>query len=560
MKRFSYLLLIIFMHSACSDIFDERMLDQMPEQDLSYEKIFSDYEQFRKFVDYSYSYMPCHMGRMWNALTCMLSDEAEGVDINTCSTVFNNGAWSGATLDIGKTIESNAGRELGGMWKNLYDGIRQVNLALYNMDKIHNYPSGEIKSRIAGELYFIRAYLYFELIKRWGGVPIFDKPLEVGKDQLDIPRSSYDACVNFIVNDCNNAASILAPINHIENGRATQGAALALKSRTLLYAARKLNNPENEVKKWEAAARAAKDVIDLQRYRLQDDYVNMFFEPICDEIIMNRPRPAISMEQGHINNSNILVRFFIPQGYNGWMQTCVTQNMIDMFEDSEGYPITDSRSNYDSNNPYEKRDPRFKMTILYNNRYWYDRNMEFYIGGRDRGDTHPNPFGYGIAKFWKESHQRWKGTTTYLNYIIFRYAEILLNFAEAQNEVGGPESDLEGLSVRKALNQIRARVGHVPVRLDITTTKDDMRERIKNERAIELCFEDHRWYDVISWHEGVKYFNTTIRAMRIKKIEGTFQYEIYDYENRIFKEHMHRYPIPNEEIYKSQYLVQNDNW
>jgi hypothetical protein len=546
--------------TSCLNLFDDRLLEQTPEQDLDFDKIFSDYEQFRKFADYAYSYMPCHLGRMWNSLNCALSDEAEGLGINQCSSVFNNGAWSGATVALNGTVESNVAFELGELWKKLYLGIRQVNLSLDQMDRVSNYPSEEVKRRIRGEMYFLRAFLYFELVKRWGGVPLFDKAVDINSDELDKPRASYDDCVRFIVTDCDAAAALLAPIAAIENGRATQGAALALKSRTLLYAARKLNNPGESVEKWQAAAEAAKAVIDLQRYSLHASYSGLFFEPVCDEIIMNRPRPAMNFEQGHTDNSNFLVRFIVPQGYNGWMGTAVTQNLVDMFEDRLGYPITDPRTVYNAASPYENRDPRFHAAILYNNRYWYDRNMEFYQNGRDYGETYTNPFGYCIAKFWKESHQRYKGTTTYLNYIVFRYAEILLNFAEAQNEVGGPESSYGGLSVREALTTLRARVGQPPVIVDLSSTRETMRERINNERAVELCFEEHRWYDVISRHEGVKYFNAPIYAMRIKKESVGFSYEVYRYEDRIFKEHMHRYPLPNEEIYKSKYLIQNEGW
>jgi hypothetical protein len=561
MKLKKYIISLVFLLlmgtlPSCVDIFNENLLEQTPEQDLDFEKIFSDYEQFKKFADYSYSYMPCHLGRMWNSLNCTISDEAEGLGVNTCSTVFNNGSWSGATIKMDGTPSSNAALELGELWKKLYAGIHQVNVTLDNMDRVTNFPSEEVKNRIRGEMYFLRGYLYFELIKRWGGVPIFDKSLNLKTDQLDIPRNSYDDCVAFIVKDCDEAARLLAPIAVIENGRATQGAALALKSRTLLYAARPLNNPENKIEKWQAASDAARAVIDLNKYTLYPDYVNMFFEPVCSEIIMNRPRTKINFEQGHTDNSNFLVRFIVPQGYNGWMGTAVTQTFVDMYEDNKGYPITDNvHSNYNPNYPYINRDPRFNKTILYNNRFWYDRNMEFYVNGRDWGETYNNPFSYGIAKFWKEAHQRYKSTSVYLNYVVFRYAEILLNYAEAQNELNGPNDE-----VRNATTELRGRVGQVPIPTDISSTKETMRERIKNERAIEFCFEEQRWYDVISWGEGVKYFDKTITAMRITKVGSTFTYQIYDYEKRVFKNHMHRYPIPYEEIYKSQYLEQNPEW
>ena len=552
---FAVILLLGFLPVSCVDIFNEELLEQKPEQDLDFDKVFTDYEQYRKFADYAYSYMPAHLGRMWNSLNCAISDEAEGLGVNQSSTVFNNGSWSGATIALDGTPASNAAFELGDMWRRLYAGIRQANMALDYIDKVQNFPSEVVKQQYKGEMLFVRSFLYFELIKRWGGVPIFDKAVELNTDELDLPRSTYDECVDFIVEGCDTAAALLAPINGIENGRATQGAALALKSRTLLYAARPLNNPENDIEKWKKAADAAKAVIDLNRYSLYSDYVNLFFEPVTSEIILNRPRPAINFEQGHTDNSNFLVRFIVPQGYNGWMGTAVTQNFVDLYEDNQGYPIAHPRSNYNPADPYINRDPRFHMTILYNNRFWYDRNMEFQVNGRDWGETYNNPFSYGIAKFWKESHQRYKGTRQYLNYILFRYAEILLNYAEARNEVHGPDAE-----VRTALTELRARVGQVPVPEEISDTREKMRERIKNERAIEFSFEEHRWYDVISWKEGVKYFNAPITAMRITRSGSTYTYQVYEYENRVFRDYMHRYPIPYQEIYKSQYLEQNPGW
>ncbi len=551
---------------ACTDLFDKSQLEQAPEQELDFEKVFSDYQQYRQFLDYGYKYMPGHLGRMWNSLVCELSDEAEGLGVNTCSQVFNNGAWSGARLPSGNPSASANG-ELEDMWVELYKGIRHANMAMANIDMVGNFPSEEVYNRSLGETYFLRAFLYFELVKRWGGVPLFDKPLELGVDDLDLPRSSYEECIEFIVNDCDEAAQLLKLENETaETGRATKGAAMALKSRVLLYAARPLNNPGNDIAKWEAAAKAAWDVMNLNLYALDPDYVNMFFRPdLGSEIIMNRPRPKMNFEQGHTNNTNFWVRFIVPQGYLGWMGTAVTHNFVNLYEDANGYPVTNAASNYEPQDPYANRDPRLKMTVLYNDRFWYDRNTEFFVGGRDYGASLINPVGYTIAKFWPEAHQRYKGTTSYMNYIYFRYAEVLLNYAEAVNEAYGPEGRYPGasLTAREATTQVRQRVGHVPIPLDISSSTESMRERIRNERAIELCFEEQRWYDVISWEKGVEILGegNPIMGMKItKNDDGTFTYEPYEYEQRIFKPHMHRYPIPNSEVYKSEVLKQNPGW
>ena len=562
---FLIVLLSIF---SCTDIFDDSQLEQAPEQDLDFNKVFTDYQQFRQYLDYSYSFMPGHIGRLFNSMVAELSDEAEGLGVNVCSPVFNNGAWSGDKIQgPSSNPVTNANRELGDMWNNLFKGIRQVNNVIKNINLVQNFPSQEIADRSLGEAYFIRAYLYFELVKRWGGVPIFEKPLELGVDQLDVPRNTYDECIKFIEKDCDRAAQLLPLVNAGgDTGRATKGAALALKSRTLLYAARPLNNPTQDPEKWKAAAAAAWEVINLNQYSLDPNYVNLFFRPdLGSEIIMNRPRPKINFEQGHIDNSNILVRFIVPQGYNGWMGTAVTQNFVDLYEDSKGYPITSASSNYNPNDPYVNRDPRLKMTVLYNDRFWYDRNTQFYKGGLDYGTTFINPMGYSIAKFWPESHQRYKGTSTYLNYIFFRYAEVLLNYAEAVNESYGPDATYPGASMtaRAATTQLRERVNQVPIPIDISSSKETMRERIRNERAIELCFEEQRWYDVLSWNKGVEIFGSQnpIKAMKItKNPDNTFKYEPYFYETRVFQSYMNRYPIPTSEIYKSSVLKQNPGW
>lgn len=566
-KIMSVLLLLVSV-MACTDVFDDSQLEQAPDQDLDFDKVFTDYQQFRQYLDYSYYFMPGHLGRMWNSLVAELSDEAEGLGVNVCSPVFNNGAWSGDRIPgFGSNPVANANRELGDMWNDLFKGVRQVNNVIKNIDLVENFPSQKVYDRSLGEAHFIRAFMYFELVKRWGGVPIFEKPLVLGTDNLDIPRNTYEECIAFIVSDCNKAAELLDLENlGGDTGRATKGAALALKSRTLLYAARPLNNPSEDPEKWKAAAAAAWDVINLNQYSLDPDYVNMFFRPdLGSEIIMNRPRPKINFEQGHIDNANFLVRFIVPQGYNGWMGMAVTQNFVDLYEDSNGFPITNSSSSYNPNDPYSNRDPRLKMTVLYNDRFWYDRKTQFYKGGLDYGNTLINPVGYSIAKYWPEAHQRYKGTSTYLNYIFFRYAEVLLNYAEAVNEAYGPDAAHPGagITARDATTQVRQRVNQVPIPTTISASKETMRERIRNERAIELSFEEQRWYDVLSWNKGVEIFGeqNPIMGMNItKNPDNTFNYEPYLYEKRVFKPHMHRYPIPNSEIYKSTVLKQNPDW
>lgn len=546
--------------ASCTDLFNPDQLNMAPAENLNETKIFTDYNLFRQYADHTYSYMPAHLGRLWDGLVSELGDEARGNGVGKATPPFNTGAWGGGKNDP-------AAAEVATMWNELYIGIRKVNMCLNNIDKVTNFPEG-IKERYTGELHFLRGFFYFELIKRWGGVPIVPQDVDLNAN-LDLPRESYEKCVEYIVEDCDAAAAIL-PKKHADydNGRATKGAALALKSRTLLYAARPLHNPTDDVTKWEAAAKAAKDVIDLNVYKLHPEYEKLFFEPVCDEVILNRPRTKIYGQWGHTNGSKFVGRFYMTQRYeNGWCQNFVTQNMVDKFEDKKGYPIDHEKTIYDKNNPYANRDPRLDKCILRDGRKWAGNDTEFWMDhegkpGLDKGTSAVNRLGYSCIKFWPEDFKQYGGSTTYLNYIFFRYAEILLNFAEAQNEAGGPESNLDGLSVRKVLTELRGRVGQVPVPADISNTKDAMRKRIWNERAVELCFEEHRWYDVISWHKGVEFFDEQkIYGMNItKNADGTKTYQTFEYQDPTFKEHMHLYPIPYDEVYKSQVLKQNPEW
>lgn len=336
--------------SSCTGLFGEGQLDMAPIEDINEDKIFSDYAMFRQYADQTYSYMPGHLGRLWNSLVSSMGDESRNK--GGCTAIFNNGAWDGTQMETSNKMH-DANNEISYMWQNMYIGIRKANKIIENIDKVPNFPSDEIKKRCLGEAYFLRAFFYFELIKRWGGVPIIDHTLTLNKDDLDLPRDTYERCVEFIVNDCNTATNGLLPLKYADadNGRASIGAAKALKSRVLLYAARQLHNPSNDVTKWEKAAKAAKDVIDLKLYTLYPDYVNLFFQPVCSEIIMNRPRIKMNFEQGHTNGSTFWTRFIATQGYSGWAGETVTQNMVDMFEDSKGYPITNSSTIYQEQDP-----------------------------------------------------------------------------------------------------------------------------------------------------------------------------------------------------------------
>jgi hypothetical protein len=223
-----------------------------------------------------------------------------------------------------------------------------------------------------------------------------------------------------------------------------------------------------------------------------------------------------------------------------------------------GKPITDATSGYNPQQPYLNRDPRFYNNIIYNDQTWQGRKVQTFVGGTDYSAT-SNIFtktGYYLKRLWPEQIRSTAGTGV-VNYIFFRYAEVLLNYAEALNEADGPTS-----AVSAAVNQVRTRAG-LPV-VAATLSKDAMRDRIRNERAVEFAFEDMRWWDILRWKKGPELVAQPMRGMQITRSGTTFTYAPFtlaaNYQ-KIFEEHMHLYPIPAAEIYKSAgVLKQNPGW
>lgn len=192
-----------------------------------------------------------------------------------------------------------------------------------------------------------------------------------------------------------------------------------------------------------------------------------------------------------------------PNGYGGWGGNAPTQNLVDTYEMMDGQPITNPGSGYNPQNPYANRDPRLAATVLYNGAPYRGRAVEtFRPGGLDSPDGpesfNTSPTGYYLRKFINEARDLGASSSSQAPWIYFRLGEVLLNYAEAQNEAAGPDA-----SVYRAINQVRARVS-MPA-LPTVLTQAQMRERIRRERQVELAYEEHRYYDVRRW----KIANTT---------------------------------------------------
>lgn len=446
----------------------------------------------------------------------------------------------------------------GTIWGRSYRGIRDINYGLNHIDEV---PMSEgLRARLTGELRFQRAYRYFDLIRNYGevvlvGDHVYDLTDDFSNTDSLYIRSSIEAGIDYVVRELDAAAAAL-PADHANNwalGRATQGAALALKSRMLLYAASPLYNAGT----WADAAAAAKAVMDLRRYRL--------FEGGYDKLFLTAENnPEVIFERLYTSGA-VHVAMEIangPNGYDGWGGNTPLQNLVDDYEMISGKPIDDPGSGYDKDHPYENRDPRFYATILYNGApYRGDTVWTYTPGGKDSKDGPSNwntsKTGYYLRKFMDDNLpivNPW-GIAGTQPWFYLRYAEILLNYAEAQNEAVGPD-----LSVYDAINKIRFRAGMPD--LEKGLSQEDMRLAIRRERRIEMAFEEQRYYDVRRWKIADQVENTPAYGISVTKEGDVFHYtRITAITGKHFEEKQYWLPIPREEILASDNrLKQNPHY
>lgn len=517
------------------------------------------------FVTDIYATIPSGYTDFSGTLSEAATDDARHGNPGNGAYRFTNDSW-------GITINSDD------KYASYYAGIRKCNLFFSKIDlvklkdhtadvKINGYTATEQKDRLIGEVLFLRAYFYAELLKRYGGVPIVTKVLGVD-DDLDLPRNTYDEVVKQISDDC-DAAMAKLPTSYLiagprsisvvnYYGRATKWAAQALKARVLLYAASPLNNPSGDATKWTAAYTAAKPFFDVTPVTPTmtlnagiAGYEALFRGNTTNltEIIWSRP--ATNSSTPEVLNFPIGIDGSSGGGINP------SQSLVDAYEmKPSGKPISDLTSGYDPTNPYLNRDPRLGATIFYNGALFKTgRNIETFDGGLDGPQkVYGSLTGYYMKKHLDVNLNLTTTQASQHNFIYFRLAEMLLDFAEALNEAQGPVAD-----VYTAINRIRTRatMPNLPAGL----TKEQMRDRIRNERRVELAFEGHRYWDARRWNIAKDVFNGPFYGMKIVKTGATtFTYTPYQVETRIFKEYMNLYPFQQREILANPNLKQNSGW
>jgi hypothetical protein len=526
--------------------------------DITTDKLYSNYTYVQQQMWNTYSYLPDGFA---NLDLETATDEAEATNSVERAQLFNYGTWNQYTNP------DNA-------WAANFDGIRQANLYLKNKGTVDiNYIKDKITSTdsttyynarnnvkfMEGEALFLKAYFYFELVKRYGGVPIFEQPLDYNDPNSwkNVQRNSVDECIKYIASLCDKAAAIipvnLSPYSWYDAGRVTYGAIKTLKAKALLYGASPLFAANGSTTTWAQAAAAAHDVIALGSYSLDANYSNLFGanNTTSGEVIFYRRYGAMN----GIEYNNYPIVF---QNSNGNSLT-PTENLVSDYEVllKSGGTVTGSVP-FDWNNPahaaapYANRDPRFAATVVYNGASFKSTTIQTYFGGNSGlPKQNATKTGYYLSKWVNQSVDLINNTTTNHAWVYFRYADVLLSYAEAMFNAYGPDADPQGfrMTALQAINKVRQRAG-VPALTTVTL------QAIEHERNVELSFENNRLWDVRRWKKGVSYFSKPINRI---DITSAGVYTVKKLEDRVFTTKMEWYPIPQAEISKTGW-TQNPGW
>lgn len=439
----------------------------------------------------------------------------------------------------------------------LYSSIRKTNLFIEKVSE-KDFPK-EWKDVRIGEAKFLRAYFYSYLWCYYGGVPIITKVLNQSMgDAIFFERATFDVTFEFIVEELASIVPLL-PLN-AESGRASKGAALALKGWCELFAASPLNNPDNNREKWEQSSRTYRELMDLGKYDLFPDYSKLFLEENNDnmEDIFHRAyysNNTITAAQGPAYVGSVL---------RGHASSLPTQELVDSYVMSNGLPITNPASGYDPQNPYEGREKRFYCDIIYDGSEWAGEKMVMKqgVGSRNATDisntTEATNTGYYWRKGMDPKYAFVGNGQNSAHVMIFRYAEVLLGYAEAENEVNGPTP-----SVYEAINRVRSRVELPP--LSEGMSQSEMRITIHRERRVELAWEGKRWLDLIRLKQAEDKLNGFLHAVIIEKSNSKDEW-LYKYEpaaggeRKFYSEKNYRFPIPQSAIDRNTKLIQNPGY
>lgn len=528
----------------------EAFLDKSPDMGLSEADVYKDYTTMRGFMDRAYTFLDqwhgyhsCNNGR---AHIGSISDEFASLYNSAEGRFVHSGNWLSKDItafEIGNS-DANGGTSI----YKAYQGLRIVNRVIRDIDKVQSISQKE-KDELLGQSYFLRAWFYFQLMIRYGGMPIFDQ-LFIGEGEEDLPRETYHGSHDWMMTDMEKALALL-PDSWDQNntGRPTKVAALAFRGMAQLYDASPLmQNDLSTVSIFpydkERAAKAARYAHETLQYiqskpelgyKLMDktEYKHIFYWPIPpysqpEFLWYNReqttPGPAAANASTFLR---YLRSFWLPgvyaegTGNDACAYNAPTQNMVDLFEkmgdEGDYWPIQDPRAHYDPQQPYKDRDPRLANNILVPGEKWGEnlsgekQYITTYVGGalykesqEAQSTKNRQLSGYMCKKFLWEGADMW--LRNYAKYrvitVFIRVAQVYLDYAEASFEAtGSATAKVEGcsLSALEALNVIRNRAGIGDLPEAFVADPNAFREALRRERGVELMFENNRWWDLRRW-------------------------------------------------------------
>ncbi len=560
--------------SSCEDFLDREPLTEIAEP-----AVWSDPALVNSFVNSRYNQVGVGWTESWQS---SVVDESYLTWSRGCEPITQ-----------GYVSPSDLGRMNGAWWgwdnrswSTVWSNISNCNQFFAKIDGVPFTDEAQ-KASLTGQVRFIRVLMYHDLISRWGAMPIITQFYSLNDVDIimNTERATYKECVDFMVSELDKAAAELpATFSGTNKGRATSVAALALKSRILLYAASDLMNigvqdahvgyltPETD--RWQKAATAAKACIDAaleNGYGLYDSYgedvkkkyTQLFLDGGNIEVLFDRQGTTSADGQA----INTIDQTNGPNGYGCWGGNTPLQEMVDAYEMTDGTPF-DWNNPVHRQAPYTNRDARLYAAVLSDGDPWKERSIEGYIdadaqgneltsGGRDSkygsDSWNTSLSGYNMRKFMDESYvpNSWNVKTP-KNWIWLRLGEQYLNLAEAYYMAGD-----EG-KAREALNVIRRRA-RMP---EVNDAGSDLLNRIRNERRVELAFEEHRYFDVRRWKLGDKYLNKTVTGVSVLKLpNGTKTYTPgKTVEERKFYDRMYWLPIPKSETDKNPKIAQNPGY
>ncbi|MEP7144010.1 MAG: RagB/SusD family nutrient uptake outer membrane protein [Ferruginibacter sp.] len=599
-KCFIFLLLgsLLIFISCKRDLLDKKPLDAISE-----DAVFADASFLQNYVYNVYNgirppWSPGTAG--YESMTDIAVDQPETHDRAGGIRVYLEG-----------NITPDNITDLTNIWNEEYSYIRKANLFFEKTATSTINP--DLLEPMKGEVHFLRAWMYFELLRTYGGVPLITTSFTLTDGTFDAPRNTYDECAAFVLAECDLAMGLLAGVSPA-TGKITREAVMALKARMLLYMASPLNNTTNDKTKWQAAEVATKAVIDAG-FTLHPTHDDLFLEPLkTDETILGKTFTAGTRIPDWGFNYD-----YWPGGFDARQRVMPTQTFVNMFELTNGqYPYLDdgvtvnTASGYDPQHPEKNRDPRFYSSIIYPGggpytindgakstkrtyEYWEDANpnpnnaapyqnpnkvdpinkQELFDFGRDsktywvKGLT---PFhyrvqtGYTFRRMLDFEGPRASYDYNYHQVIIFmRLAEFYLNYAEIQIALGNEPV------ARDYINKIRKRPSvNMP---DITSTGSNLIRDYRNERAIELHLEDMRFFDLMRWKAAPGNVDIPVRGLTsvtmdwtgaqpgdlLGKLNFTYGVVAAAEKRAAWKgDFYYLFPIPNDEIKKSNNAIKQN--